>query len=520
VVVLAVAAAIGIFFKRRAERQQELAAREQRQAPLIELAPTPISSAAPLEGTAGSVDADGYPTQYVDPLALRSLLTQKKYAELTENFEKFQDAAEKDDRHEYWPIDAGDAFASAEPAMNDSLDAWVAASPSSFAPYFARGSHELAVAYAKRGTAYVGLTPKSDLAAMSAELVPAIHDLDHALELRPKLVAALRYEIKATALVGPHSDLRALVDQGTKICPACFQIRVAYLLNSTPRWGGSFLEMQTYTKNVDVSLNPKLRLLAGYEDVATAQIAREEKDFSAELGAAQRACAHGEHWEFLYTRAKAYISQDNLDLAKTDLDHAIAIRPMRADLLAERAYVLFTQKAYEPAARDLLLALRIEPTNYRGRNLFASVVQGVIYQAWQDHLAAHDQDAIREFDLAAELDPNNHDLQQRRAYVLSGGSDAAVVDPAALASASSSPPEDFESVRSLDYALSRQGRFREIVPLWDAYIAKHPDDGRAYLERGGTHVHLGERQQAGDDAKKACDLGVNEGCLRARQLGR
>ncbi len=518
-VLLVVTGLVVLFLIVRAQRQRELAARAQRQAPLIELAPVAIASAAPLEGDAG-VDDDGYPTEFVDPIALRTMLAQKKYADLSANFESFQDAFEKDNRHEYWPIDAGDAFASAEPALNDQLDAWAVASPNSFAPYFARGVHEVEVAMAKRGTQYVGQTPKEDLRAMHLAFIPAMADLDHALELRPKLVAALRQELFVASAEGGHGDVRAIADRATKICPGCFQIRVAYLWRSTPRWGGSFLEMQAYAKNVDASLNPKLRLLPGYEDLGAAQIANEKNDYAAELEAAQRACALGEHWEFLYTRARAYIFLEKLDLAKADLDLAIKIRPMQSDLLAERAYVLNAQKSYEAAARNLLQALRIEPTNYRGRQIFASVVQGVIYQAWQDHEAGHDQDALRELDLGGELDPSNHDLQQRRAWILSGGSDAAAVDPSALAAASSDAPDNIEDVRKLDYALARQRRFAEILPLWDAYIAKHPDDGRAYLERGGTHFQLGQRDEAGADARKACDLGVNEGCLRARQLGR
>ena len=71
----------------------------------------------------------------------------------------------------------------------------------------------------------------------------------------------------------------------------------------------------------------------------------------------------------------------------------------------------------------------------------------------------------------------------------------------------------------MDYALARENKFAEILPLWDAYIAKHPNDGRAYLERGGTQINLGQRDLAGQDALKACDLGINEGCLRAHQLG-
>ena len=63
----------------------------------------------PLRGKEGR-DADGYPTQYVDRPALRSLLSHGKYEELTRYFEAYQAAFEEDPRHEYWPLDAAQAF--------------------------------------------------------------------------------------------------------------------------------------------------------------------------------------------------------------------------------------------------------------------------------------------------------------------------------------------------------------------------------------------------------------------------
>lgn len=74
---------------------------------------------------------------------------------------------------------------------------------------------------------------------------------------------------------------------------------------------------------------------------------------------------------------------------------------------------------------------------------------------------------------------------------------------------------DFRTVQQLDYALSRQNRFPEIAVLWDAYLAIHSDDGRAFMERSGTNHRLGKVVQARADAARACELGISEGCERA-----
>ena len=81
-------------------------------------------------------------------------------------------------------------------------------------------------------------------------------------------------------------------------------------------------------------------------------------------------------------------------------------------------------------------------------------------------------------------------------------------------------PDDFRAVQQRNSALARERRFAEILPRWDAFLARNPEHGLAYLERSGTHYHLRDLEAALSDLKKACEFGVNEGCSRARQLER
>ena len=79
-------------------------------------------------------------------------------------------------------------------------------------------------------------------------------------------------------------------------------------------------------------------------------------------------------------------------------------------------------------------------------------------------------------------------------------------------------PDDFQAHRRLDHALASERRFDEVVTMWDGYLWLHPEDGRAYLERGGARYHLGQKDLAAVDAQRACDLGIAEGCQRAAQV--
>lgn len=129
-----------------ATRLASVVAREQRTeaAALVSLAPLPVT--VPIVERPGR-DSFGYPLSYVDTSALRSLLGRTKYRELSTYIEQFQAKAAADFHEEYSIDDGADAFESAERQIEPSLDAWVKATPNSFAPYLARGAHRFALGF-------------------------------------------------------------------------------------------------------------------------------------------------------------------------------------------------------------------------------------------------------------------------------------------------------------------------------------------------------------------------------------
>lgn len=173
-------------------------------------------------------------------------------------------------------------------------------------------------------------------------------------------------------------------------------------------------------------------------------------------------------------------------------------------------------RRWEESGLDLRAGIQAAPTHWLARSIFESVVKGLVYDGWQRNQGGDRAGALRVFDLAAELAPNNRDVQRRRAQLIAGGeaADAGVDEEVQGAS------DDFRAVQQLDYRLARQRQFDRVVAVWNAFLARHPDHGPAYLERGGALFNLRRLPEARADAAKACDLGVSEGCVRARQLAR
>jgi tetratricopeptide (TPR) repeat protein len=500
-----------------ATAKTQAVSRSAREAPALDVAPAPLPTSLPLLG-ADDRDGYGYPTRYVNRPALRSLLFHGRHAELTRYFEELQAAFEEDPTKEYWPMDAADTFASAEPALEAALTAWVGATPKSFAPYLARGSHLLTSGYTRRGGKFAADTPASDFAAMNDAFARALADLDRALTLRPKLVAALREKIKIHTATSARAESKAAIDRAVGICPPCFQVRVAYIFGLTPKWGGSHREMLAFADASLGSGNPKAKLLRGYADLSQAEEARRAERLDAAKDAADRACALGDHWEFLVERAEIAIAQKRLADAARDLDRALELRPGAPRVSLVRAFVAQKQGNSEAAARDLLDGLRVDPTDKWGKATLPSVVKGLIREGWKHHEAGRRAEALRVYDLAAELAPTNPEVQGRRATIV-GGKPPTDERIAALEQAAREKPDDFRAHQELDYALAKQGKLDRVIALWTDFVARQPGEGRAYLERGGAYYRLGKMKEARDDVAKACSLGLNEGCARSKQFG-
>jgi hypothetical protein len=56
-----------------------------------------------------------------------------------------------------------------------------------------------------------------------------------------------------------------------------------------------------------------------------------------------------------------------------------------------------------------------------------------------------------------------------------------------------------------DHALATQGKFGEVVTMWNEFIGRHATDPRPYAERAGAKWHVGNRDDARADMKKACE---------------
>jgi tetratricopeptide (TPR) repeat protein len=498
--------------------QKAKVAREQRQQPATDLAVAPLPKGMPLVEREGN-DAWGYPRSYVDLAAIRSLLHHGKYTELTQYFEHFQQEFEKDPAKEYWLFRATQAFYSAEPELLPKLDAWAAALPFSFAPYLARGTHRVAVVWAKRGERAARETPTADMQAMRDAAPLARKDLDRALQINPKLLAAHRFGISLAMPIGDREAINTAMTHAKQICPTCISVSQKYMNTLEPRWGGSFDAMEHFARTQANPANSKTRLLEGFILVERSRVERAAKDFEEALRHADAACAIGDWPEFFAERADVYAGLEDFPKAVTEIDRAIALLPQHEFRMARARYRTKVGD-WEGAAADLIATIQVEPTDSDAHSWRRFIAKGVSDQGWQAHEKGDRTTAIRLLELAEQLDFSDQEIRTRKEKAIRGNVTGKADELAALEAIVHANPDDLKAHQQLDFAYAKKRKFSKVIAMWTAYLERHPNDGTAYFERSGAYYNSGKRDQAFADVEKACALGHNTACNYAKRMPR
>lgn len=504
----------------QSEKKAEVVAKERvdRTHTVVVVAPAPLPTALPLKQRPGT-DAFGYPKTYVDAAGLRSLLYYERYQELSKYFEEIQSAFEADNKKEMWTVQMADAFSSAEPELLPKLEAWARATPGSFAPYLALGSHLSARAHAERGTQFAKETPLQDFVLMHSTAKLALGHLSDALAKRPKLMAAQRARISLGLITSQHAVMNDALAGALRTCPTCYAVRVVYLYSLQPRWGGSFSEMLAFAAKTPREANPKLKLLIGYVDAEHAKIAREADNLEAALEHINTACALADHADFLEDRAELWMAKKDLVRAQQDLDLAIELRPELTSPRVTRAELYVRKREWENVASDILNVMRIDPTAHNARWAAGQAAWWLDHDGWEAHQRGDRDRAIRLLELASELVPTNGGVLNRMATAVRGNVTGTPAELLALEAKVKSAPDDFRAHQQLDYALALKRQFPRVIELWTEYLGRHPEDGRAYDERSGAYYNSGRRAEALADAEKACRLGINRACAYAQLAG-
>lgn len=345
-----------------------------------------------------------YALETPEPLKTLSILKNKEYKSLDATLEAYQKVFEEDYLKEGELVSTYVAFYTSDPSIEAYLNEWIEKIPDSYSARLARGIYYTRMGWLKRGAKFIDKTSEKQIEGMKQFFSKAVIDLEAALKINPKTIAAYCYLINIEMALGNSDSKKVLLDNALQINPYSFAVRRYYIYSLYPKWGGSFEEMYKFVDESDkyLSENPKLKILRGYIDASKADainlgfdnpddfITGEKKTILEYLTSMlprvynffytfvsyiynylnpkpdpieyyTRALSYGDYSYFFRERGEIYYKRGDYGKAMSDLNKTLELSPYDAEALRYRAKIFMRLKESGPALTDLNLAVQLDP---------------------------------------------------------------------------------------------------------------------------------------------------------------
>ena len=419
-------------------------------------------------------------------LRVRKLFENESFGELNGVLADSLQAVKKDIANESQLREAYQVFQQDVPAWEALFDRWISRYPQQYQGYLARATYLVNRGWEARGGAYIDETPQENIDRMVAFMDRAQSDLSRALRLEDGALWAYCLRINIAKSGGHYPDALRTLEQATKRYPATYLARKYYIETLDPKWGGSPLSMISFANSAQhhEGTNPRLRRLVSYAYYEAGRMAYINKEYSKASEFLSVAIDKGGRPRSYFVRGKSYVRQGDHEKALSDFNAAIGQDKEDGDYYYWRAKSFAAVKRYDESLMDIQRAYALKPDD-KWINKFR--VKLMSYTATPD---------IPTVDGSNSGSGSPESLFRQAKVVL----DRAI----------EMRPGEFRYYQLVDYALFKQGKTREILDYWEAYLLIKPNDHRAYLERSGTYYHLQDFDAAKTDAKRAAELGNME----------
>ncbi|PYP34051.1 MAG: hypothetical protein DMD49_01490 [Gemmatimonadetes bacterium] len=263
-------------------------------------------------------------TVSVDPIALRHALVTGLTGAVDSALTEYTNRLACDIHAEWNLMAVYDAFRVRDPALLAALGRWVAEEPQAPGPRIARAAYYTEAGWRARGTRWAPDTPDSQFAAMGRAFQLAAADVRVALQLDPRALAAYCLIIEHTQAGGQNRLGRVVLDRALQVWPLSVQLRLVYMHELEPRWGGSYDAMTELAIQAEslAERNPELLVLWGYASWERGRTAREDGDTVGSVAWFDEAVTHGTDPLFLADRGESLAELGRLEAAAADFDRA------------------------------------------------------------------------------------------------------------------------------------------------------------------------------------------------------
>jgi len=445
-------------------------------------------------------------------LKLQSLLSGKRFSDLNQILEHFQKQLERDITQEEKLFTAYKAFQFDGDGYEQLLSEWITAHPKFYQPYLARASYYYRMGWNVRGSKWASETEQMQFDVMQRFFLKARTDLKKALKINPKIMPGYGLLINMAKADKNNPDEFMHTTVALSFTPASYEIRKIYLNSLTPRWGGSFEAMMAFAEESEQysNDNPRIKMLPGLILEEAGDLQKDSKAYKLAIETFTKALAYGEIHSVYMNRGLAYSFNKQFDEALSDYSKAIALYAEESNYYYRRAYIYIQQDKLELAKSDILKAkaLKYNKEKIKKRsNRIAALFASKGYKLKKNGKV---KQAIKAYNHSLKLNPVDAYNYSRRARALIDNNKLKAAEKD-IKKAIKLDPSEYGFYQLLDWILAKRKDWNQIVSYWDKYIQLHSDNSNAYVERGGAKYRKGDIVGAVEDAKIAADMGNLQG---------
>jgi tetratricopeptide (TPR) repeat protein len=300
---------------------------------------------------------------------LRPLLEEKRFAELTQIIEEFQEDYEKDHTKEDY---VNNSIMTMTRDYDDDetrglLKEWEYSQEHSYVPYLVQCDYYHWVGFNRRGEELAADTPARQMEEMRFFMDLSDKKCGFALSMNPKLSVAYATMIGNATATSNRTQKISILRRARAHLEASYRVDKAFLWGIQPQWGGSVQEMERF--------------------VEQATRRRPDDVFSKRI-----------EGQYGFLMSKRESRQDRMLIALEYIDNAVAVYPART-LLSERAWILAQLGEHEASMEDLHAALKRYPraeweNQYLARNLRWTGRYDEAVKKWDELIEWHGDKAM------------------------------------------------------------------------------------------------------------------------------
>jgi len=445
-------------------------------------------------------------------LKVRDLLIEKQFIKLNNLLDAAQKNVEQSIVHEEKLFTLYRAFEINDNSFTNLLNEWVQATPENYQPYLARASHYYRMGWVARGNNWASETKQEQFNEMKMHFIKAQNDIARTLDINEFSLIPYYLVFGIAQMQGGLKESSKVAKKALSIYPSSYILRLKILNFLEPRWGGSYDQMLAF---IDEALmheaeNKNIGLLKGYLYAIAGKVRTESRLYNEAEKFFKIALQFGEEHKTLKLKGRNNYKREDYSQSIKEFSRAIALYPDEGSYYLDRARAFSMLKKYENALSDVQMADKLDPNSKSIKKYKKWLAAKFVVQGYDLNKNQKTALAIKKFNAALLLNPADAETYNRRAnaYIAENKIKLAHKD---LKKSLKLDPNNFNTYTLLDWVLAKRKAWHQIIRYWDQYITLHPDNSRAYVERGGAYYHSGNIKLAVNNAKIAADMGNHEG---------